>query len=92
MRELKLITKELQVLAPGDTVVTTGETRRDRAAWFDILTERGLIPKDSMVKKAKVLVAADPDSVSGKAREARAWGIPIVTEDGLERLMGMAAE
>ncbi len=78
-------------LSPSDTVVITGETRRDRAAWFAILSERGLIPKDSMVKKAKVLVAADPDSMSGKARQARAWGIPIITEDGLERLMGLEA-
>ncbi len=78
-------------LSPGDTVVITGETRRDRAAWFAILTERGLFPKDSMVKKAKVLVAADPDSMSGKARQARAWGIPIVTEEGLERLLGLGA-
>lgn len=77
-------------LVPGDTVVITGETRRDRATWFEILGQRGLLPKDSMVKKAKILVAADPDSLSGKARQARAWGIPIVNEEGLERLLGMA--
>lgn len=77
-------------LVPGDTVVITGETRRDRATWFELLGQRGLLPKDSMVKKAKVLVAADPDSLSGKARQARAWGIPIVNEEGLERLLGMA--
>lgn len=78
-------------LSPGDTVVITGDTRRDRSAWFDILTQRGLIAKDSMVTKAKVLVAADPDSMSGKARQARDWGVPIITEEGLERLLGLDA-
>lgn len=78
-------------LVAGDTVVITGETRRDRATWFEILSQRGLHPKDSMIKKAKVLVAADPDSMSGKARQARAWGIPIINEDGLERLLGLTA-
>ncbi|KAA9085430.1 hypothetical protein [Microbacterium radiodurans] len=78
-------------VAIGDTVVITGETRRERAAWFEMLSQRQFAPKDSLVKKAKVLVAADPDSMSGKARQARAWGIPIINEAGLERLLGLPA-
>ncbi|KQR26190.1 hypothetical protein ASF76_02730 [Microbacterium sp. Leaf151] len=39
-------------LSPGGTVVITGEIRRDRASGFCMLIERGLIPKDSMVRKA----------------------------------------
>ncbi len=41
-------------LSPGaNTVVITGRHSSRPATWFDILTERGLIPKDSMVKKAR---------------------------------------
>ena len=76
-------------LQPGDIVVITGATRRDRSEWFELLTELGYVPKDNMVKKAKLLVAADPDSMSGKAKLARDYGIPIVNEEGLERLVGL---
>ena len=76
-------------LVAGDTVVITGDTRRDRSEWFEILGELGLVAKDNMVKSAKVLVAADPDSMSGKAKQARQYGIPIITEEGLERLVGL---
>jgi len=76
-------------LVPGDTIVITGDTRRDRPEWFRILEQMGFVPKNSMVKSAKVLVAADPDSMSGKAKQARQYGIPIITEGGLERLLGM---
>lgn len=76
-------------LVPGDTIVITGDTRRDRPEWFRILEQMGFVPKNSMVKSAKVLVAADPDSMSGKAKQARQYGIPIINEDGLERLLGM---
>lgn len=76
-------------LLPGDTIVITGDTVRDRSAWFRILQERGFTAKDSMVKSAKVLVAADPDSMSGKAKLARQYGIPIITEEGLERMLGL---
>jgi DNA polymerase III subunit epsilon len=65
----------------------TGETRRARTQWFEMLSSRGLVPHDNIVKKAKLLVAADPDSMSGKARKAREYGIPIVNEAGLERLL-----
>ena len=76
-------------LVAGDTVVITGDTRRDRSEWFEILGELGLVAKDNMVKSAKVLVAADPDSMSGKAKQARQYGIPIITEESLERLVGL---
>lgn len=76
-------------LKPGDTIVITGETRRSRADWFAALASRGFVPKDSMVKSAKLLCASDPDSMSGKAKRARDWGIPIVDEAGLERLLAM---
>ncbi|MCU1442082.1 MAG: polymerase epsilon subunit, partial [Cryobacterium sp.] len=74
-------------LTPGDVVVITGETRRARSEWFELLASRGLVPHDNIVKKAKLLVAADPDSMSDKARKAREYGIPIVNEAGLERLL-----
>ena len=78
-------------LHPGDIVVITGATRRARSEWFNLLAEQGFVPKDSLGKKAKLLVAADPDSMSGKAKLARDYGIPIVNEDGLERLVGVEA-
>jgi DNA polymerase-3 subunit epsilon len=74
-------------LRPGDTIVITGETRRSRSDWFALLASYGFVPKDSMVKSARLLCASDPDSMSGKAKRARDWGIPIVDEAGLERLI-----
>lgn len=40
-------------LSPGDAVVITGETRRDRAEWFQILTERGLIPRTAWRRRPR---------------------------------------
>lgn len=74
-------------LEPGDIVVLTGEMSKPREAWADVLTRLGLIVKNNVVKKTKLLVAADPDSLSGKAKTARDYGITIVNEAGLERLL-----
>lgn len=74
-------------LAPGERVVLTGETKRDRASWHAELEQIGLVPWNSVSKKVKLLVAADVDTLSGKARKAREYGIPIVDEDGLIALL-----
>lgn len=74
-------------LEPGDIVVLTGEMSKPREAWAEVLTRLGLIVKNNVVKKTKLLVAADPDSLSGKAKTARDYGITIVNEAGLERLL-----
>lgn len=74
-------------LEPGDIVVLTGEMSKPREAWAEALTRLGLIVKNNVVKKTKLLVAADPDSLSGKAKTARDYGITIVNEAGLERLL-----
>jgi DNA polymerase-3 subunit epsilon len=74
-------------LTPGDIVVLTGEMSKPREVWVDALTRLGLIVKNNVVKKTKLLVAADPDSLSGKAKTARDYGITIVNEAGLEKLL-----
>ncbi|NEN04656.1 DNA polymerase III subunit epsilon [Diaminobutyricibacter tongyongensis] len=74
-------------LSPGDIVVLTGEMSKPRDAWAQVLTGMGLVVKDNVVKKTKLLVAADPDSMSGKAKQARDYGVTIVNETGLEKLI-----
>jgi DNA polymerase-3 subunit epsilon len=71
-------------LRPGDRVVITGDTRRPREEWIELLTAAGL-QHGGVTKATRVLVAADPDSLSGKAEKARAYGVPIVTEDAFEK-------
>ena len=75
-------------LTAGDVVVLTGEMKRPREEWEQVLLAVGLVVKDNVVKKTKLLVAADPDSMSGKAKQARSYGVPIVNEAGLEKLLG----
>lgn len=74
-------------LEPGDLVTLTGEMSRPRSEWHDALTSHGLVPKEAVTKKVKLVVAADPDSLSGKARKARDYGITVVDEAGLARLL-----
>ncbi|MGK9149294.1 DNA polymerase III subunit epsilon [Plantibacter flavus] len=76
-------------LEPGDLITLTGEMRRPRAEWHELLEQRGFIPKDAVTKKVKLVVAADPDSLSGKARKARDYGITVVDEAGLARLLSV---
>lgn len=71
-------------LVEGDVIVLTGEMKRQRSEWKEILEARGLIVKGGVSKKVKLLIAADPDSLSGKAKKAREYGIPIVSEGWLE--------
>lgn len=78
-------------LAPGDIVVLTGDMTKAREEWVAELTSLGLVVKDNVVKKTKLVVSADPDSMSGKARKAREYGVPIVTEDGLGKLLSMTS-
>ncbi len=74
-------------LDAGDRVVFTGDMRRPRDEWEELVHRRGLTT-GSITRKTKVLVAADPNSLSGKAAKARDYGIPIITEDAFERLLG----
>lgn len=74
-------------LQAGDELVLTGEMKRQRSEWKEILEARGLIVKGGVSKKVKLLIAADPDSLSGKAKKAREYGIPIVGEAWLEDLI-----
>lgn len=74
-------------LSPGDIVVLTGEMSKPREVWAEALTRLGLVVKNNVVKKTKLLVAADPDSMSGKAKTARDYGVTIVNESGLQRLL-----
>lgn len=76
-------------LNEGDLVTLTGEMSRPRAEWHEVLERHGLIPKDAVTKKVKLVVAADADSLSGKARKARDYGIAIVDEAGLARLLAL---
>lgn len=76
-------------LEPGDLVTLTGEMSRPRAEWHEALERHGIIPKDAVTKRVKLVVAADPDSLSGKARKARDYGITVVDEAGLARLLSV---
>jgi DNA polymerase-3 subunit epsilon len=60
-------------------VVLTGEMRRPREEWTELIIAAGL-ECGGVTKRTKAVVAADPDSVSGKAEKARAYGVPVVTE------------
>jgi DNA polymerase-3 subunit epsilon len=74
-------------LAPGDTIVLTGEMNQSRDQWHRELAARGFVVKDCITKRVKLLAAADPDSLSGKARKAKDYRIPIVSEEGLIALL-----
>ncbi|GAA3743551.1 hypothetical protein GCM10022205_33000 [Spinactinospora alkalitolerans] len=74
-------------LQPGDQVVFTGASRRSRDEWHALAAAAGLVPKEGVTKKTRVVVAADPDSLSGKARTARDRGIPVITEDAFEKFV-----
>ena len=74
-------------LAPGSTVVLTGDMSRPSADLEAALTSAGYRVAGAVSKKVSLVVAADPDSLSGKARKAREYGIPVVGEDYLERLL-----
>jgi len=75
-------------VAPGDTVVLTGDMSHPRDAWVGYLAGLGILVASNASKKVKLAVAADPDSQSGKARRARELRIPIVTEAKLIELIG----
>lgn len=66
-------------LCEGDRVVLTGEMRRPREEWTELIIAAGL-ECGGVTKRTKAVVAADPDSASGKAEKARAYGVPVVTE------------
>ena len=72
-------------LVAGDRVVFTGEMKRTRDAWIDLIVEVGLA-SGGVTKSTRVLVCADPDSMSGKAGKARGYGVPVVDEVAFERL------
>ena len=72
-------------LLPGDRVVITGDTRRNRGDWEARLSAVGLT-NGTVTKSTRVVVAADPDSESGKAKKARDYGVPIVTEAAFESM------
>ncbi len=74
-------------LAPGSTIVLTGDMSRPRADLEAALTSAGYRVAGAVSKKVSLVVAADPDSLSGKARKAREYGIPVVGEDYLARLL-----
>ncbi|CAN5237993.1 hypothetical protein BH09ACT6_BH09ACT6_12980 [soil metagenome] len=76
-------------LSPGDIIVLTGEMNQSREVWREVLTSRGFVVKNNVVKKTKLLVAADPDSMSGKARQARDYGVTVVNETGLQNLLAV---
>ncbi|HEY1531705.1 MAG TPA: exonuclease domain-containing protein [Galbitalea sp.] len=71
-------------LQPGDLVVLTGDMRRPREEWIEIIEAHGYQSWTCVTKKVRVVAAADPDSLSGKARKARDYGIPVVDENWLE--------
>jgi len=70
-------------LCEGDRVVFTGEMKRSREEWIEIVEAAGL-ESGGVTKKTKAVVAADPDSASGKAEKARGYGVPVVTEVAFE--------
>ncbi|ULN53029.1 exonuclease domain-containing protein [Mycolicibacillus parakoreensis] len=72
-------------LRPGDRVVFTGETDRDRGEWIATVVAAGLT-SGGVTKSTRLVVAADPDSLSRKATKARSYGIPIVSEAAFDRL------
>lgn len=65
-------------LAPGETVVFTGQTEEPREVWVHRALQAGLTVGRSVTKTTRLLVAADPDTFSGKARQARRYQIPII--------------
>ncbi|MGA3565429.1 exonuclease domain-containing protein [Melissospora conviva] len=65
-------------LHAGDIVVFTGDMRVSRETLKEQARVAGLVPRDGVTKKTRILVAADPDSMSGKAKQAQRYGIPIV--------------
>jgi len=65
-------------LHAGDVVVFTGDMRVRREDLKEQARVAGLVPRDGVTKKTRILVAADPDSMSGKAKQAQRYGIPIV--------------
>ena len=73
-------------LAPGDTVVFTGQMDEPREVWEDRARAKGLVVADRVTKQTRLLVAADPDSMSGKARQATKYGIPIIHPDAFDQL------
>lgn len=73
-------------LAPGDTVVFTGQMYEPRDVWEDRARAKGLIVADRVTKQTRLLVAADPDSMSGKARQAAKYGIPIIHPDAFDQI------
>ena len=74
-------------LAPGSTIVLTGDMSRPRTELEAALTSAGYRVAGAVSKKVALVVAADPDSLSGKARKAREYGIPVVGEEYLDRLL-----
>lgn len=73
-------------LAPGDIVVFTGQLDEPREVWQERATGAGLVPRQGITKRTRLVVAADPDSLSGKARKARDYRIPIVDVATFEKL------
>lgn len=74
-------------LASGDLIVLTGEMRRPREAWVEVLSGLGFAVWPAVTKKVRIVVAADVDSLSGKARKAHDYGIPVTDEATLERML-----
>lgn len=72
-------------LHSGDHIVLTGQMRRQRNDWRNLLSSLDIVAWPSVTRKVRLLVAADTDSESAKARKARDYGIPIVNEAWLER-------
>lgn len=84
-----VVSETLFMLNPGDLVVLTGDMRRERTEWEEILRERGFQTWSSVTKKVRLVAAADPDTQSGKARKARQYKIPVIGEASLERLTNL---
>lgn len=73
-------------LAPGDIVVFTGQLDEPREVWEERASAAGLLPRQGITKRTRLLVASDPDTLSGKARKARDYRIPIVDVATFQRL------
>lgn len=79
-------------LAPGDIIVFTGQLDEPREVWEQRASAAGLVPKQGITKRTRLVVAADPDTLSSKARKARDYRIPIIDVATFQRLTAQLRE
>jgi DNA polymerase-3 subunit epsilon len=74
-------------LQRGDKIVLTGDMKRARSHYEELVERGGFVVWPAVTKKVRLVAAEDEWSLSGKAKRAREFGIPVVHIDRLESFL-----